>query len=109
MTPLYVGQALSIRYRVRDQFNNLKLMRGIQRAQIGRRVLLLGEILTKPGQKIKRVLNIVELSLIEHFVEKGYELLNKQGARLHYDTVTFEGNLLSRRLFDHRFLNVPRR
>jgi hypothetical protein len=62
---------------VQQQFNNLKLMRAIENAQIGRRLLLLGEVLTKPGQQIERVLDVIEGGMIEYFVACGYELINK--------------------------------
>jgi hypothetical protein len=106
VTPLYVGQAMNMRLRVKQQFNNLKLMRAIENAQIGRRILLLGEILTKPGQKIERVLDVIEGGMIEYIVTNEYELINKMGTKLAYDAVTFEGNLLSRRLCP-RTLHVP--
>lgn len=106
VSPLYVGQALNMRSRVKQQFNNLKLMRGIENAQIGRRLLLLGTVMTKRGQKIDRVLDVIESGMIEYFVTCGYELINRQGTKLAYDAVAFEGNLLSRRLCPSK-LHVP--
>lgn len=96
-----------MRVRVKQQFNNLKLMRAIEHAQIGRRVLLLGAVLTKPGQQLDRVLNVIENGLIEYFVAHEYELINKRGTKLAYDAVTFEGNLMSRQLCPRTFY-VPR-
>src|SRR5690349_3358553 len=63
VAPLYVGQGLNMRSRIKQQFNNLKLMKAIENSQNGRRVLLLGSVLTKSGQKVERVLDVIEAGL----------------------------------------------
>ena len=89
---LYVGQATNIRHRVKIQFNNLKLMMHLRDARNGKRILLTGVIATKPGQQIKRCLNVAEQTFIRHFLSEGHDLVNKQGVRLRQDTITSSGN-----------------
>lgn len=79
---LYVGKADKIYWRVRGQLNNLKLMRHVQEAKAGKRLLLIGRFISKPGQKVEKCLPIAERSLIRHFLSEGHDLVNKQGTRL---------------------------
>lgn len=89
---LYVGLATgSIRSRVKKQFNNHKLMRHLEDAAIGERVLLAGEFLNRPGQNPKKHLPIVERALIRHFVGEGHDLVNQQGTHLRGFTVVSVG------------------
>jgi hypothetical protein len=46
---LYVGKANSIRRRIKAQFNNLKLMRHIESAKSGTKVLRTGEFIPNKG------------------------------------------------------------
>jgi hypothetical protein len=107
VNPIYVGQAQNIRVRIRQQFRNHPLMRGIENAGNGRRLLLQGEVITRRGQQLVHVLNVVERGLIEHFLGEGYTLLNVRGANVPSDTVTFQGNQLSRGLCS--CITLPRR
>lgn len=94
---LYVGKATSLRRRIRQQLNNLKLMQAVEDAQIGARVLIYGTLNCRPGQRVEVVLGIVERALIDHFTDAGDQLINKQGTKLPVDVIEFEGNLLARR------------
>lgn len=53
--PLYVGETRDLRSRLNQHLrNNVKLMRGIQKARSGRRIFLFGEALLKKGRTRKR-------------------------------------------------------
>jgi hypothetical protein len=79
---LYVGKASRIRGRIKKQLNNLKLMHHLKNAKNGKRVILVGRIVTKPGQQVDKCLPIIERALIRHFLFEGHDLVNKQGTRL---------------------------
>jgi hypothetical protein len=79
---LYIGKANRIRGRVKRQLNNLRLMQHIKNAKTGKRVILAGRIVTKPGQQIDKCLPLIERALIRHFLFEGHDLVNKQGTRL---------------------------
>jgi hypothetical protein len=92
VAPLYVGRAQSISKRVMQQLNNARLMNGIKRAQSGYRLLLVGELIPKPGQQLDRALDIIEAALIRYALAEGFELLNKQGTRIYRHTLRSSGS-----------------
>ncbi|HYC93357.1 MAG TPA: GIY-YIG nuclease family protein [Thermoanaerobaculia bacterium] len=108
MEVLYVGKATSLRRRIRQQLNNLKLMQAIDEAAIGPRMLFYGTFNCKPGQRVETILEIVERALIDHYTEAGDQLINKLGTKLPVDVIEFDGNLLARRS-SSRQLRVPKR
>lgn len=75
-----------------QQFNNARLMNGIKRAPAGYRVVLIGELVTKPGQQAERALDIIEAALIRYALAEGLELLNKQGTRIYRHTLKSRGD-----------------
>jgi hypothetical protein len=81
LAPLYIGQAENIRSRIRQQLNNLKLMKGVESAENGRRILMFGVLSSRRGQSLPKILDILETSLIQAALANGYELLNKQGTK----------------------------
>jgi hypothetical protein len=108
VAPLYVGQALNLRERVRKQLNNAKLMKGIENAKIGPRVVLPAEVSTHYSKNIERALDLVERSLLEYYLSQGYKLLNVQGTRVVADVLDFGGNGWGRQTCPHR-IAVPRK
>jgi hypothetical protein len=106
--PLYVGRAKRLRQRIEQQFNHTRLMRSLEEAQAGRRVLLIGEIILKSGQQLSRVLGVVESALIEHCLDQSLELFNKQGTKFPTHTISFRGNRAARHL-SSRSIMVRRR
>jgi hypothetical protein len=108
MQVLYVGKATSLRSRIKQQLNNLKLMQVIDDSAIGPRMLIYGTFNTKPGQRADVILDIVERALIDHYTEAGDQLINKMGTRLPVDVIEFDGNLLARRR-SGREIRVPKR
>ena len=90
---LYVGKAKNIQSRVNGQFNNLRLMRYIQNAKNGKRIILFGKIKTRRGQQIDKCLTLTERGLIRHFLSEGHDLTNKQGARIRRHEIKSSGKI----------------
>ena len=78
---LYVGQAENIRKRIEQQLNSVELMMGLKQSDTGSRLMLIGVLETKRGQRQDRVLDIVEDAYIRHALGLGHALLNKKGIR----------------------------
>ncbi len=98
VAPLYIGQASKLRGRIEGQFNNLRLMMGIKKAQAGRRILLVARLYLKPGQQMGKVLDIVESALIKNALAQGHDLLNQQGTKTKVHVITSQGNSSSRKV-----------
>ena len=73
--------------------NNLKLMRHIHRAKTGKRVILYGTPIPKPGQTMERILETLEKAFIRHFLLLGHDLVNSQGTRVRRHEITSNGSL----------------
>ena len=87
---LYVGQAGSLKSRIKQQLNAHRLMNGIEHASNGSRFIAIGELKRRPGQQVKTCLNFIEHALIRYYLARGDELLNKQGTRIRKHTLTSE-------------------
>jgi len=93
IAPLYIGRATNLSERIWQQLNNnVRLMRGLEDAQSGYRVLLVGELVPRPGQRIASALRLAESALIRSALVEGYELLNIQGTRTPVHTLRSSGN-----------------
>jgi hypothetical protein len=79
---LYVGKATKLRTRVAQQFNNLNLMRGIESAPTGARLLVVGTYWPNKGAQLKIMLPMIERAIIRHYLDLGHPLLNIQGTKL---------------------------
>lgn len=89
---LYVGKANRIRGRVKGHFNNLSLMQHLRNAKNGKRIVLAGRFVAKPGQQIDKCLKVIERGFIRYFLSEGHDLVNKQGTRLRRHEVTSSGS-----------------
>jgi hypothetical protein len=100
---LYVGKADNIRRRMKTQLNNLRLMHHVKSARSGSRVLLAATIRPKPGQRLPKLMQIVERALIRHFLGEAHDLVNKQGTRIDRHTIEVYGRkprgLVGQKLF----------
>lgn len=85
---LYVGKANNLRVRIKQQLNNLKLMKGVENSSTGSRRLAIGEFIGKSGQQPELLLSRIEFNLIRHFIANGHALLNKHGTIVEYDSLT---------------------
>ena len=105
---IYIGRANNIRARLRGQFNNLKLMIGIRNAGRGNKKLICCTVNPKSGQKQDKIIGILEKNLIKHAFTEGHELLNIQGAKIHFHEISFTGNRISESLFNRNILSPIR-
>jgi hypothetical protein len=80
--PLYLGKAQNLRTRLGQQLGALRLMKGIENAAIGSRVVVFGEFIPRPGQKADKCVLLIEKALIRHFLSEGDDLLNKAGTKI---------------------------
>jgi hypothetical protein len=96
MVPMYVGQAKNLQSRINQQFNNARLMLGIEGSPGRRRVVVHGELIGKPGQQLTTTLNLVEKALIESAILSGHELINQQGTKPKFDSIRFSGSRQAR-------------
>ena len=108
LSVLYVGKAGVLRTRIRQQLNNNRLMRALDDAPSGERVLIYGTFSGKRGARIAQWLNTVEEALITHFTEEEHDLINKVGTRLEFDEIDFEGSRIATGATG-RALRVPKR
>jgi hypothetical protein len=88
---LYVGKAGNIRSRIKGHLNNLRLMQHLRNAKNGKRIVLAGRLLTKPGQRLPKSLVLAERALIRYFLSEGHDFVNKQGTRLRRHEVESAG------------------
>lgn len=85
---LYVGKANKLKTRVSQQLNNMKLMRGIEKASSGARLLTVGRYNPNKGAKLKVMLPMIERALIRHYLDLGHSLLNIQGTNIVKHTIS---------------------
>ncbi len=90
---LYVGQSKNLRKRVKGHLNNLKLMKYLEKAKTGNRVIIAGSIVKKGGKNPEKSLKILERSLIRHFLAEGHDLVNRQGVRILSHEILSEGHI----------------
>jgi len=90
---LYVGQSKNIRKRIRNHQKNLPLMKYLENAKTGRRFVIVGEAITRPGQQLKKVLVTLERAFIRHFLSEGHDLVNQQGTRIRRHEISSEGKV----------------
>jgi hypothetical protein len=76
---LYIGKAKNLRRRIKQQLNNLRLMKSINNASKGYRMLVIGEFTSRGNRPLEPSLKRIESLLIRHYVEKNHNLLNNHG------------------------------
>ncbi|MFY0525874.1 hypothetical protein ACN28I_22915 [Archangium gephyra] len=107
-SPIYVGKASNLRKRITDHFyKNVPLMRGLENADKGARIVLIGKWISKPGQQMNNALSTLEKAYIESALTLGYELLNVKGARRPIDKIESVGKRKSHFPFPRR-MNIER-
>ena len=106
--PLYVGKALSLRKRIDQQLNNLRLMRAIERSPKGSRRLYAGEFIGKGGQSVAKAISVVESALISTAMVEGFELINVQGTKTLAHSITSTGNREARSWLPENVIRLRR-
>ena len=96
LAPLYIGKALDLRRRIKQQLNNLRLMKALENSRSGTRSLFCGEFIGKGGQSAKKAIAIVESALISTALVEGYELLNVQGTKTLVHSIKSSGSSIAR-------------
>jgi hypothetical protein len=91
---LYVGKADRLRSRIKQQLNNLSLMRGIERAATGKRLLAFARFIPKQAQQQTKALRRMETAYIRHYLADGHKLINKQGTKIAKDSIASERSQL---------------
>ena len=105
--PLYIGQADNLQDRIKQHLKiNVALMKALRDAKSGTRSILLGEIMTKRGQQVKRVLEIVEPVLIAEAVDHGFALVNRQLTSTKFHSIVSRGQTTARGPFSRSY-SVP--
>ena len=89
---LYIGKATSLKDRVWTQFKNLPLMRHVEKAKNGERILVVGLFKALQGQQSDNCLPIIERALIRHFLERDDDLVNVHGTRLKIHEIMSSGS-----------------
>lgn len=95
VVPIYIGETLSIRGRVKDHLNSLALMRAIENAPNGGRFFIYCTVKAGSKEKAKKHVKVLEKALLVHAQSEGHELFNKKGTKLPTDTISFTGNRTS--------------
>lgn len=90
---LYVGQSKNLRGRVKGHLNNLKLMKYLEKAKSGKRVIITGSAMTKKGPKLDKALKILERAFIRHFLAEDHALVNRQGVRIRSHEILSDGHI----------------
>ena len=65
----------------------------LEEAKNGKRVVFVGYPAVKPGQKLEKVLTLLERALIRHFLSEGHDLVNQQGTRIRRHSIESSGRV----------------
>ncbi len=95
VVPIYIGETLSVRGRIKGHLNSLPLMRAVENAPNGARFLLYCTVKAGSREKAKKHVKVVEKALILHAQSEGHVLFNKKGTKLPTDEISFTGNRTS--------------
>lgn len=68
-------------------------MRHIETAKTGRRFVIVGYPITRPGQRLAKVLTVLERALIRYFLSEGHDLVNQQGVRIRRHEIESSGRV----------------
>jgi hypothetical protein len=75
----------------------------LQKAKLGKRVVIAGRFIPLPGQKAIKCLDLIERTLIRYFLSEGHDLVNKLGTRLRQHEIISNGRhpkkLIPRRMY----------
>lgn len=93
--PLYVGRTMNLKVRLGQHLNSVRLMGGLLDAANGQRFFMACVVQLKRGQRMEKVLRVLEDGLIAHALAEGHELLQRQGTKRPAHQVNFTGNRTS--------------
>ncbi len=90
---LYVGKSENLRSRIKTHLNNHRLVKHIEGASSGKRVVIIGYPCTRSGQQMARVLKTLERVLIRHFLAEAHDLVNIHGIRIERHEIESDGGI----------------
>ncbi len=92
LEPIYIGRATRIQKRIEQHLKSVPLMKAVQQASSGERLVLAGEWLPKRGQQERRALPLIESALIKFALAEGYSIVNDKGTKTPVHTISMSGN-----------------
>lgn len=95
VSPIYIGETLNLRSRIKSHLDSLPLMRAIENAATGKRFLIYCTVKAGSAAKAKKHVKVIEKALIIHAQGEGHILFNKKGTKLPTDEISFTGNRTS--------------
>ena len=95
VVPIYIGETLSVRGRVKNHLNSVALMKAIENAPNGEKFFMYCTVKTRSPERAKAQVKILEKALILHAQTEGHVLFNKRGTKLPTDEINFSGNRTS--------------
>lgn len=95
VVPIYIGQTISLRGRIKSHLESLPLMRAVENSVSGSRFLIYCTVKARSMDKAKKHIKVIERALILHAQSEGHEIYNKQGTKLLTDVISFVGNRTS--------------
>jgi hypothetical protein len=100
VVPIYIGETLSLRSRIKGHLNSIALMDAIKKAtkQPGNRFLIYCTVHTRSKDLAKSYVKIIETALIRHSQGEGYGLVNVRGTKRPTHQIDFTGNMTSQAL-----------
>lgn len=108
LVPLYIGETTNLRKRLTQHLNDVWIMKGVENAPSGKRMLMYCLVRTKKGQRLDKVLEVLQKALIQHALSEGHELLNTQLTKTKVHSILFKGNRDSEKLAPRKmFVGEP--
>jgi hypothetical protein len=104
VVPIYIGETMSLRSRIKSHLESVPLMHAVRDASSGNRLLIYCTVKTNSEDKAKKQINILERALILHAQTEGHQLVNKRGTKLPTDTICFIGNRTSEAIAPRKML-----
>lgn len=87
---IYVGKANNLKSRLKQQFNNLRLMKGIENSATGGKYLVFAEFKPGRGQQTEKSIVTIERNFIRQFLLENHNLINIQGVQMSKSSIISE-------------------
>ena len=102
ISAVYIGKADNIAQRVKQQLNNVKLMMAIRNSGTGEKCLIYGKLKTKQGQRVKKIIKLLERKFIAFAKLNGHGLVNIHGTKPRFHEIRNSGNLDIRKILSFK-------
>lgn len=91
--PLYIGKSINIRSRMKQHFESMSLMDGLQNSKRGQKKLIFAEVKIRGQANLQRAIDQAEKGLIQYYREHN-NLMNKRLMDDYFDQVTSTGFMI---------------